>query len=111
MEKLNKNDIVSPVNYDVNDFPFLTYEQLLVLRLEVAERLTKQMSEEEKFEFVKESTYHSLPLQHIEIQALLIRCGAGDLLDQVLKEILGEDYKQTAKKTSEIRKENGDPAP
>jgi hypothetical protein len=45
------------------------------------------------------------------LQALLIRCGAGDLLDQVLKEILGEDYKQTAKKTSEIRKENGDPPP
>ena len=95
----------------MNDFPFLTYEQLAVLRLEVAERLTKQMSEEEKFEFVKESTLKSLPMHHIEIQALLIRCGAGDLLDQVLKEILGEDYKQTSKKTSEIRRENGDPPP
>lgn len=92
-----------------NDFPFLTYEQLAVLRLEVAERLTKQMSEEERFKYISDHIFHSLPLGHIECQGTLIRAGAGDLLDEVLKEILGEDYKVTAKKTSEIRRENGDP--
>jgi len=106
---MNKNDIISPVSYDVNDFPFLTYEQLLVLRLEIGERLAKQMSDEEKFKYISENIMNSLPLQHIECQAMLIRAGAGDILDQILKEILGEDYKLTAKKTSEIRRENGDP--
>jgi|LakMenE01Jun11ns_1017448.scaffolds.fasta_scaffold8085979_1 hypothetical protein len=96
-------------NYDVNDFPFLTYEQLLVLRLEIAERLTKAMTEEEKFNYISEHIMNNLPLTHIECQGILIRSGAGDLLDEVLKEILGEDYKTTVKKTSEIRRENGDP--
>ena len=96
-------------NYDVNDFPFLTYEQLLVLRLEIAERLTKAMTEEEKFNYISEQSMNNLPLTHIECQGILIRSGAGDLLDEVLKEILGEDYKTTVKKTSEIRRENGDP--
>lgn len=104
-------DIVSPVKYDVNDFPFLTYEQLLVLRLEVAERLTKQMNEEERFKYISEHIMNSLPLEHIQCQAMLFRSGAGDLLDQVLKEILGENYKETAEKTSEIRKKEGLPPP
>jgi hypothetical protein len=107
---MKASEIVSPVHYDVNDFPFLTYEQLAVLRLEVAERLTKQMNEEEKFKFISDRIFHSLPLEHIECQGILIRSGAGELLDEVLKDILGEDYKVTAKKTSEIRRENGGPS-
>jgi hypothetical protein len=106
---MNKNDIVSPVSYNANNFPFLTYEQLAVLRLEVAEKLTQQMSDDERFKYISDHIFHSLPLEHIELQGTLIRAGAGELLDQILKEILGEDYKITAKKTSEIRRENGDP--
>ena len=106
---MKASEIVSPVQYDVNDFPFLTYEQLAVLRLEVAERLTKQMSEEEKFKYISDHIFHSLPLEHIECQAILIKSGAGELLDEILKGILGEDYKNTAEKTSEIRRKEGLP--
>ena len=106
---MKASEVISPVHYDVNDFRFLTYEQLVVLRLEVAERLTKQMSEEEKFKCISDHIFNSLPLQHIECQAVLIRSGAGELLDEILKGILGEDYKNTAEKTSEIRKRDGLP--
>ena len=106
---MKAHEVVSPVQYNVNDFPFLTYEQLAVLRLEVAERLTKQMSEEEKFKYISDHIFHNLPLEHIECQGVLIRSGAGELLDEILKGILGEDYKKTAPKTSELRAKEGLP--
>jgi len=91
------------------DFPFITYEQLLVLRLEVAERLAKQMTEEDRFKYVSEHIMNSLPLTQTECMGTLIRVGAEELLDDVLKGILGENYKETLDKLIDLRRKEGLP--
>lgn len=96
---------------DIDDFPFITYEQLLVLRLEIAERLTKQMSDEERFTFISEHIMNSLPLTQVECMSTVIKCGAEQLLDEVLKDILDKDYKETSEKLVDIRKREGLPPP
>ena len=93
------------------DFPFITYEQLLVLRLEVAERLAKQMTEEDRFKYVSEHIMNSLPLTQTECMGTLIRVGAEKLLDDVLRSILGENYKETADKLINSRRNEGLPHP
>jgi hypothetical protein len=95
----------------IEDLPFITYEQLLVLRLEVGERLAKQMTEEERFKYVSEHIMNSLPLTQTECMGMIIRSGGEELLDKILKEILGENYEETAEKLSDLRRKEGLPPP